>query len=302
VPESQSGSAGSGVHGLLDKHHFLLRRLHSLTGILPIGVFLVNHLLTNASVAWGAINSRGAHGVDAAVLAEHGEGFARRVGTFQHEVEFINNLPFLIFIEVTLWVSIAFHSILGFYYASTGKSNTDRYGWENNWRYRLQRISGYVGIFYIFYHVATLRWGWTFLVPGGTKWSHEYASSTLALALRGVGDGIQPMGYIVSLFYFIGASLLVFHFANGLWTAAITWGVTVSEGAQRRWGYACAGLGVVLMALAWTSVIGFATLDPEAAKQVEEAIHHSPTQAPEADENDALVSREPVQHEQDGTP
>ena len=286
---SESGQPNTRVEGFLDKHHFLLRRLHSLTGILPIGVFLVNHLLTNASVAWGVINKRGAEGVDAATLAETGEGFARRVGTFQHEVDFINNLPFLIFIEITLWLSIAFHSVLGFYYAATGKSNTDRYGYQNNWRYRLQRISGYIGVFYIFYHVATLRWGWSFLVPGGTEWSHHYASSTMALALQGSAEGMTAAGFIVSLFYFLGASLLVFHFANGLWTAAITWGITISEGAQRRWGYACAGLGTGLMVLAWTSVIGFATLDPVAAKKVEQAILEKSPEARPADENDAVA-------------
>ena len=30
------------------KHHFLLRKLHSLSGIIPIGAFLIEHLLTNS--------------------------------------------------------------------------------------------------------------------------------------------------------------------------------------------------------------------------------------------------------------
>ena len=37
---------------------------------------------------------------------------------------------------------------------------------------------------------------------------------------------------------------IVFHFANGLWSAAITWGLTVSHASQARWGYACAALGI----------------------------------------------------------
>lgn len=246
------------------KHHFLLRRLHSLTGIVPIGVFLINHLLTNSSVVWGGLALRGEKvpGTDAGALSGG-------VHYFGKEVTWINEqIPHLLLIEITLWVSIAFHSILGVYYARTGSFNTERYGYEGNWRYRLQRLSGYIGIFYIFYHVATLRWGWTFLVPGGTKWSHTFASSTLAAALRG-GESFTAMGFIVSLAYFIGASLLVFHFANGLWTSAITWGLTVSRKAQRRWGVACLGLGTALMVMAWMSVIGFASLSPEKAKAVE---------------------------------
>ena len=62
---------------------------------------------------------------------------------------------------------------------------------------------------------------------------------------------------------------LVFHFANGLWTAAITWGLTISRQAQQRWGYVCAGIGVALAGAGVSAVVGFATLDPDAAKEIE---------------------------------
>ncbi|TVQ60120.1 MAG: succinate dehydrogenase [Phycisphaerales bacterium] len=250
--------------GFMQRHHFLLRRLHSLTGVMPIGVFLIVHLTTNSSIVWGILNgSRSVPG--------HAGAY-----TFQHEVNFIHSLPALLLIEIFgLWLPIAFHSILGVYYATTGKSNVAHYGYQDNWRYTLQRVSGYVGVLFIFYHVATLRWGWTFLVPGGTKWSAEYAASTMAMALRG-GESITVWGIVVSLFYLLGASLLVFHFANGLWTAAITWGLTISKAAQRRWGYACAGLGAGMMVMAWSAVLGFLTLDPAEARAVEEAMLRGP--------------------------
>ena len=241
---------------------FLLRRLHSLTGVAPIGVFLIVHLITNSSIVWGLIN-QGKH-----------EGVHAGAATFQHEVNFIHSLPFLILIEVFgLWLPIAFHSILGIYYATKGKGNTAAYSYQGNWRYGLQRISGYIGVLFIFYHVATLRWGWTFLVPGGTKWSAEYAASTMAACLQGGTDGLTAGGIVVSIFYMLGVSLLVFHFANGLWTAAITWGITITARAQRTWGYACLGLGTGLMLAAWAAVIGFATLDYSEARQAEEHLH-----------------------------
>ncbi|MEQ9617273.1 MAG: hypothetical protein RLN60_04485 [Phycisphaerales bacterium] len=242
------------------KHYYLLRRLHSLTGIVPVGVFLISHLTTNSSIVWGMINS-GKYGDVHAGAAE-----------FQHEVNFIHALPFLILIEIFgLWLPIAFHSVLGFYYATTGKSNLPRYDYQANWRYTLQRISGYVGILFIFYHVATLRWGWSFLVPGGTEWSAEAAASTMAMALQGSAEGFTTAGLFVAIFYMLGVSLLVFHFANGLWTAAITWGVTVTAKAQKRWGVMCAGFGVALMGAAWSAVIGFALLDVQDARDAE---HH----------------------------
>lgn len=251
----------------LDRHYFLLRRLHSLTGVIPIGLFLITHLTTNSAVVWGMLDKRG---------EKYGHA---GVATFQHEVNFIHSIPFLLLIEIFgLWLPIAFHSILGIYYAKTGRSNTDRYAYQDNWRYRLQRVSGYIGIIFIFYHIATLRWGWTFLVPGGTKWDGQYAASTLAMALQGGETGITGAGLAVSIGYMIGVSLLVFHFANGLWTAAITWGVTVSEAAQRRWGFVCTGLGVAMMGMAWAAVIGYATLDVKEARSTEQHMQmgHSP--------------------------
>jgi succinate dehydrogenase / fumarate reductase, cytochrome b subunit len=258
TPASSSAPA-SPFTAFMNTHHFLLRRLHSLTGLVPIGVFLIAHLVTNSSIVWGGLALRGEPG--------HGHG---GVTYFNKEVTWINTqIPHLLLIEIALWGSIAFHSILGVYYARTGKANVDRYAYQDNWRYTLQRISGYVGILYIFYHIATLRWGWTWLVPGGAKWSHDYASSTMAAALQGSSEGYTFMGLLVSIFYLGGVSLLVFHFANGLWTAAITWGVTISRKAQQRWGLACAGLGAVLMLAGWSAVLGFMFLDQAEARAIE---------------------------------
>ena len=256
----------------LDRHHFLLRRLHSLTGILPIGVFLIAHLTTNSSLAWGKFGSRGE--ADNLGLLEGG------VHYFQNEVHWINTqVPHLFLIEITLWVSIAFHSVLGVIYATTGRSNARRYAYQDNRRYTLQRISGYLGIVFIFYHVATLRWGWEFLVPGGAEWSHHFSASTLAAALRGSTGDFTAMGLAVSSLYFLGITMLVFHFANGLWTAAITWGLTISEHAQRRWGYVCAGLGVLLMAAAWSALGAALAVEPGKAAAVEiEMIERDPAQ------------------------
>ncbi|MBI1189641.1 MAG: hypothetical protein GC200_03035 [Tepidisphaera sp.] len=251
--------------GFLDRNYFLLRRLHSLTGIMPIGVFLISHLLTNASIVWGRFDSR---------EAAYGHAGA---AVFQKEVNFIHSLPFLLLIEIFgLWLPIAFHAALGVVYAMSGKPNNQRYAYQDNWRYTLQRISGYVGIAFIFYHLATLRWGWTFLIPGGTQWSAEFAGSTLAQVMQGGPDGVTFKGLVVALFYFVGVSLLVFHFANGLWTSAITWGLTISAKAQKRWGVACLGVGASLMALAWAAIFGFMVLDVKSAKDAEAKILKGP--------------------------
>lgn len=233
---------------------FLLRRLHSLTGLLPIGGFVVMHLTTNASVVWGELGKGG-------------------VETYQHEVNFIHSMPLLLLIEIFgLWLPIAFHSILGFYYAFTGSSNVKHYGYGANWRYSLQRFSGYFGFIFIFYHVATLRWGWTWL-PFSSGFDAHMAASTTAQAIRGGMDPSTLAGFLIGALYLVGVLALVYHLANGLWTFAITWGITVSEGAQRRWGFACTGFGLAMAAVGSMAFVGFVTLDIEAAQHTESQMH-----------------------------
>jgi succinate dehydrogenase / fumarate reductase cytochrome b subunit len=112
----------------------------------------------------------------------------------------------------------------------------------------------------------------------------------MAAALQGGTEGMRLGGLIVSIFYMLGVSLLVFHLANGLWTAAITWGLTVSEAAQKRWGQVCAVIGVGLMLAAWSAVIGFATLDPALARAVEtKMLEENRALEPDRSVTDAIV-------------
>ncbi len=284
----------------MDRHHFLLRRLHSLTGIVPIGMFLIAHLTTNSTIVWGAINTRAADPLRAAdgvvQVGQAGERLARQVGTFQHEVAYINDMPFLVLIEITLWLSIAFHAVFGVMYARSGRSNTRRYAYQGNWRYTAQRWTGYIGLLFIIYHIGTLRWGWTFLQPNNEPWSHAHASSTLAAALRGHEGAWSIGGVFVAILYFTGVTSLIYHFANGVWTAAITWGLTVSEKAQKRWGYVCAGLGFALMGAGWSALAGFLALDYDAARSIEAALHGTPQESIMVQQDATETPHTPTMH------
>jgi len=238
----------------LDRNHFLLRRLHSLAGIVPIGAFLIFHLVTNASVLWGHWLNTARHGYAG-------------VETFQHEVNFIHNLPALILMEIfVLFVPIAFHALLGIWFALTGRVNVLSYGYGDNWRYTLQRYTGYLGVAFIFMHITSLRFGWSYwgLMP---VFDPSHAASSTAAHFQ---DG--AWGLFVTILYLVCVLALVFHLANGLWTAALTWGLTVSEAAQNRWGYVCAVIGLFLGAATVLAVIGFSALDIEAARAAEAAL------------------------------
>ena len=43
-------------------------------------------------------------------------------------------------------------------------------------------------------------------------------------------------GLLLAAFYLVCVLAIVFHFANGLWSAAITWGLTVSRASQSSVG------------------------------------------------------------------
>lgn len=252
MSDASASAASTQPPGLLDRHHFLLRRLHSLTGILPIGVFVIFHLFTNAQIIWGALGLEDA---------------------FQHEVEFIHDLPALLYLEIFgLWLPIGFHAGLGLLYTFTGKSNVKQYKYGGNARYTLQRVSGIIAFAFIFLHIATLRWRWNifgwytpFHVHGEVGGeSVGLASASTAIAFNGGPEGSIFAAVLVVLMYSVGVMSAVFHWSNGLWTAAITWGITTTPQSFRRWGYVCAALFVALATFTVLAIYGSVTYEPSA--------------------------------------
>ena len=240
-------AAGSPISRRISNYDFLLRRLHSLSGILPIGLFVIGHLFTNSQMGW----------------PDKGE-------TFQHEVDFIHSIPGLLIIEVTLWLSIAFHAVVGIWITTTGRSNTSKYLYGDNLRYTLQRVTGIIAIFFIFLHIAVLRWRWDifgwftpfYAYPPESIYTGQSTAGQIAHEFDGVPMSMPLTAYalqfswVVVLFYFVGVTASVFHWANGLWTAAITWGLTISRASMRRWGYVCIAMFFALMAFFVAAMIG----------------------------------------------
>lgn len=198
-----------------DRHYFFWRRLHSFTGIFPIGVFLIEHLYTNFGIVLGP-------------------------SSFQTDVDFLWGLPGLFYLELFgIWVPLGFHGLLGLFYGFFRNSPNARvYRYGDNRRYTWMRITGAIALVYIFFHMATMRWGWNF---GGwfTPFDWNDAAKSTAIA-------VQFAWPWVFIFYLIGLLATVYHFANGMWTAAITWGMTLTPASQRRWGWCCLALGVIL--------------------------------------------------------
>jgi succinate dehydrogenase / fumarate reductase, cytochrome b subunit len=219
----------------LERHQFLVYRLFSLAGLMPVGAFLVVHLLTNSSILVGP-------------------------GAFQSRVDMIHSLgPLLVPVEVAfIFLPLAFHAVVGFLIIANGLPNVSSYPYVGNVRYTLQRVTGVLAFLFIVWHVYQLHWlGKPF---GGGQFDPHYASSTAAVAL-------QP--FWVTAAYAVGVLSAVFHFANGLWTLGITWGIWTSPSAMRRANFVSIAVGLVLAAAGLGALAGMRNVDVEQARATE---------------------------------
>jgi succinate dehydrogenase / fumarate reductase cytochrome b subunit len=224
--------ASSPSASFFTRHEFLILRLHSLSGLLPVGAYMVVHLLTNASLLAGA-------------------------KSFQTSVDTIHSLgPALPLVEWTfIFLPIIFHAVVGVMIVRSGKSNSSRYTYSGNIRYTLQRATAWIALVFIFWHVFHMH-GWihndywmnNLAKPlYGGQFNPEHATSSVGLALA-------PLTARVA--YAVGVAACVFHFANGLWTMGITWGLWETAAAQRRANWVCGTIGVVIFTIGMAALFG----------------------------------------------
>ena len=130
APQIKSGvaplRAGEGMS-------FVLRRLHSLSGVVPIGAFLLEHFISNAEAFKGPL-------------------------AYGKQVEFLNSLPGVFFLELFfIWIPIAYHGLYGVYIWYRGDTNVAAYPWSGNWLYTAQRWTGIIALVYMVQHTWFLR-------------------------------------------------------------------------------------------------------------------------------------------------
>ncbi|TDM04482.1 succinate dehydrogenase cytochrome b558 subunit [Macrococcus carouselicus] len=196
---------------------FALRRLHSLLGVLPIGVFLLQHLFVNHFAVYGE-------------------------ESFNRASDFMGNLPLKLLLEtVIIYIPILFHAIYGIYIAFTAKNNIGHYSTFRNWMFMLQRVTGILTFLFIAVHVWQTR---------------------VQVALHGIHVDYDMMNHIFAnpffiIFYVLGVLSTVFHFANGLWSFAVTWGITQNEKSQRIMSYVSAIIFVLVSALGLIALFAF---------------------------------------------
>jgi succinate dehydrogenase / fumarate reductase, cytochrome b subunit len=198
---------------------FLLRRLHSLSGVVPIGAFLLEHFISNFEAFRGS-------------------------QAYGDQVKFLNSLPFVFLLELFfIWIPILYHGLYGVYIWYQGDTNVADYPWTGNWLYTSQRWTGIIALIYMVQHTYYLRFTGVHLPTNPyqsfAKVQHEFQNPWMIA------------------FYAVGIIAASWHFSYGLWLFAAKWGITTGEKARRRLGYLCLALALGLVSMGAASMYGF---------------------------------------------
>ena len=218
---------------IFGRHEFVVRRLHSLLGLMPLGGYLAFHLATNAAVIDGP------------------ETYQRRAD----QIHVLGPTTILVLEWSVIFLPILFHGLVGLAIVTRGKRNLLDYPYRGNFRYTLERVTGVIAFLFIIWHVfhmhGWLRMDWwveNVARPlGGARFDPEHAPATAAAALGA--------SRVVVAIYLVGTLAVVYHFSNGLWTAGITWGLWTSPNAQRWANVPCVILGVALAGIGVGAVV-----------------------------------------------
>ncbi|HWD39345.1 MAG TPA: hypothetical protein VG944_10880 [Fimbriimonas sp.] len=210
----------------LTRENFVLHKLQSLTGIVPVGFYMVQHLLLNS-------------------FALAGED------SFNGVISFFDSIPphVLLLIEaVFIWIPLLFHAIYGVLIIGRAKPNFlgTKYGWSQNRMYFFQRVSGIVVFFFLIVHYA---------MTTGSKYLNHTSVYIQYAHWHQLMSG--PKGIAWMLFYLIGVLSASYHLGYGIWNFCIRWGITIGEKAQIRVQQFSLVVFVALTVIGWATLFKF---------------------------------------------
>ncbi len=176
---------------------FYWKRWHSLSGMFIVGFFVIMHLYTNSFAGMGE--------------SAYNDAIKRSMEN-----------PWQLALEIIfLYIPLLFHLALGLTFIFKAKYNTIRYGYLDNWRFFLQRMSGLGLALFIGAHFFKTRIGyWLHGTPKEGWYAHMHEAFTSE--------------WFVIPIYVLGILGVMFHLGNGLWTFTNTMGWTKGVESQRK--------------------------------------------------------------------
>jgi len=151
-PPEQSPAAGPAARpNWIQRNHFWLRRLHSLTGIVPIGGFILFHFYENGAIFYGA-------------------------GAYDSMAEEARGIRYIELLEIAVvFLPLLFHALYGLFIASYARNNTMSYNYSRNNLFMWQRATGVMVLLFILYHI------WQFRLTA--FWSTHAETGTVAASI-----------------------------------------------------------------------------------------------------------------------
>jgi succinate dehydrogenase / fumarate reductase cytochrome b subunit len=200
-------------------HSFLLRRLHSLSGIIPIGAFLLEHFISNAFATNGP-------------------------RAYADQVKFLTGLPFVPVLEIVgIYIPLLYHAFYGFYIWFSGKSNVSDYPWAGNFMYAAQRWTGGIAFLYIVWHTYTMRFTGIHLLTNSQAAFHKVQ--------------VELQNPWAASFYLIGIVAASWHFSYGIFLFCAKWGITVSQTSRKWSARVCLVLALTLISVGCLTMAAF---------------------------------------------
>jgi succinate dehydrogenase / fumarate reductase cytochrome b subunit len=204
---------------------FVLRKLHQLSGIVPLGLFLLEHFYTNSKALTGAAD-------------------------FNNAVKDLQSVPYILFVEIGgIFIPLIYHAVYGLVITAEARPNNLAYPYPRNWFYLVQRITGVILFFFITFHVLNFRFG---MIPHLNNISVAHSPDKAFDIVAGEFRMIP-----IFIIYMIGITATVWHLANGIWLFLVDWGIAIGERAQRLTGYACIAFGVFLLLVGINAALAF---------------------------------------------
>ncbi len=186
--------------------YVVLKRIHSITGTIFIGGFLIFHYTLNS--------------------------LAKNPKTLNKFTNKLHKFPLLSLIEIFgIFIPLTIHIIIGLILLRTSKINYNL-NYETNYRFILQRITAYIILFTLLFHLKTIRFN-EYLpkfikdalnIPYERDFTYEKVNIWFKSALK-------PIGLIIYKLFILSVA---YHLSNGLWTASITWGLAKTYEKQKK--------------------------------------------------------------------
>lgn len=198
---------------------YVINKLFSLFGVIPLSVYTVWHLYGNLTALQGP------------------EAFNQYYDT-------VRARPFWNVLMLTvIWAPLVFHAIYGLIKIKQARPNNTRFNYWDNLRYLTQRVSGIGVLLFIPAHLVKSKILPTYI--DGVPANFQHMAEGLA----------QPLSFGV---YMLGILGVAYHLANGLWQASIGWGLTTTQKAMNRMQVFCSIFFIVILSMGYAALLTLA--------------------------------------------